>query len=215
MKRWLIVQLFLLLAVVSPLAAQAGDSGDYILGSNDVISINVLGFSDLTVTEVTVRPDGKVAMNPIGDVMVAGLSPAQLSVVIAEKLSYYYESPIVTVGVSQFRTTRVYVVGQVNRSGWYELDKTHNLLDAIGAAQGWTQDALKKKVHIIRNGSKDKPMMINLMDLLKRGDYSKNVVLNEGDVVFLTDNHRIDINRDVLPLIEPGWRIRHWGERRD
>ena len=212
MKRWIIGQFLFLLVAFSPTVAQAGEIVDYVLGPTDVVSINVLGFPDLTVTEVMVRPDGKIAMNPIGDVTASGLSPVQLAEAITERLSYYYEAPVVTVSVSQFRTTRVYVVGQVTRPGWYELDKRHNLMDAIGAAQGWTQDALKTKVHLIRNNSKDRPTMINLMDLLKKGDYSKNVILEEGDIVFLTGNNRIDFVRDVLPTINPGWILRHWND---
>ena len=38
-----------------------------------------------------------------------------------------------------------------------------------------------------------------LLELLKKGDVSKNPRLHEGDVVFLTENHRIDIIKDVLP----------------
>ena len=118
--------------------------------------------------------------------------------------------PIVTVSVRSFRTTRIYVVGQVGRPGSYELNKSHNLMDAVGAAQGWTQDALKTKVYIIRSGSREKPITVNLYDILRKGDISKNYILNDGDIVYLTDNSRIDINRDVMPLVNPVWLIRNW-----
>lgn len=213
MKRWLVI--FCLLVFLYPTNVNANasvntDVDTYILGSGDLLIVSVFGIKDINIPELPVRPDGKISFPPIGEVKASGLSAEELSSKLEEKLSYYYESPHVTVIVNQFRTTRVYVVGQVVRPGFVELDKSHNIFDAIGAAQGWTQDALKTKVYIIRNGSKEKPLTVDLMDILKKGDTSKNYVLNDGDIVFLADNRRIDIVRDIMPLINPLWLINNW-----
>jgi polysaccharide export outer membrane protein len=86
-------------------------------------------------------------------------------------------------------------------------------LDAIGAAKGWTKDAAKTKVYIIRkNQQGEPPLKINLMKLLKEGDTSKNYPLQQGDVVYLTENHRIDFAKDVVPLINAAYMITWIGD---
>ncbi len=206
MKQWKLLLMVVLLSLL-PVSAHASD---YALIPGDVLSISVFGMVDLNVPETTIRPDGKVTFPPVGEVVAAGLTVAELSSQLTEKLGKFYVNPIVNVGVKTFGTTRIYIVGQVTRPGAYDLEKSHTLMDAIGKAEGWTQEALKTKVYIIRNGSQDNPLKVNLLDLLKRGDTSKNYVLNSGDIVYLTNNGKIDINKDVLPMVSPIWLIRHW-----
>jgi polysaccharide export outer membrane protein len=121
---------------------------------------------------------------------------------INELLGQYYVNPKVTVNVLRFSTERVYVIGEVNAPGLYELDKSRNLMDAIGAAKGWTKDAAKTKVFVIHKDHKGDAIRVNLLELLKKADVSKNVSLHEGDIVFLTKNNRIDIVNDILPLTQ-------------
>ena len=206
MKHWIMI--FCVLWCLSPASAAAAD---YILGPGDGISITVFGLPDLSVPEITVRSDGKITISPVGQITVAGLTIEEVSAQLTEKLSFYYENPLVTINITQFRTVRVYVVGQVNRPGTYELDKNHKLMDAIGAAQGWTKDAAKTKVYLIHDGQKSDPLKVNLMDVLKKGDTSKNCILTEGDIVYLSENNKVDIVNDVLPFVYPMYLIHHWG----
>lgn len=210
MRRWSVVVMLLLLLWSRGVAA-----GDYVLGTGDVVGITVFGMTDLNIPELSIRSDGKVAVPIVGDVELAGLTPSKAADRVATRLAYYYENPLVTVNVISFHTTRVYVMGQVNRAGAYELDREHNLMDAIGAAQGWTREALKTNVYLIRKGSRKEPQQINLLDLLKKGDTTKNYVLNDGDIVYLTDNHKVNIVADVLPFVYPGWLIHNWGSGGD
>ena len=205
MKYWIVVLSFF--ACLFPIQAIAGE---YILGPGDVLGINVFGIQEASVTDVTIRPDGKIVLAPIGEVEVSGLSSPDVTERITEKLRKYYTDPIVTVHIVKYRTYRVCIVGQVNRPGAYDLDRAHRLIDAIASAQGWNQEALKTKVYVIRDGGKKEPMKINLLDLLKKGDTSLNITLNEGDIVFLTENHKIDFGRDVAPLINSTYLLRNW-----
>jgi len=117
----------------------------------------------------------------------------------------------VTVNVTRFSTERVYVVGEVTAPGLYELDKSRNLMDAIGAAKGWTKDAAKTKVFLIHKDQVGEPLRVNLMELLKKGDVSKNPLLREGDIVYLTENNRIDITRDIVPLTQIFYNLKAVG----
>lgn len=204
MKRWTLVLAVVLLLLSGGNAA----SSEYVLRPADVLSVNVFGYPELSFPapgnpdSIIIRSDGKFEFPLLGEIEAAGLSPEQLASLLRERLGRYYVNPRVTVNLLRFSTERVYVVGEVNAPGQYELDKSRNLMDAIGAAKGWTKDAAKTKVFIIHKNQQDKPVRVNLMDLLNKGDVSKNLLLQEGDIVYLTDNHRIDIVRDVLPLTQ-------------
>jgi polysaccharide export outer membrane protein len=160
---------------------------------------------------ITIRPDGCFAYPFVGEVKAEGLSPQGLAQLIYTLLSKYYVEPGVTVNVIRFSTERVYVLGEVNAPGQYELDKSRNLMDAIGAAKGWTKDAAKTKVFIIHKDQKGEPARVNLLELLKRGDMAKNIRLQEGDIVYLTENHRINITNDILPWTQIYYNLKTVG----
>ncbi len=172
---------------------------EYKLGPGDVISIGVWGYEDLKNEELVVRPDGKLSFPLAGELTVQGMTPGELTAALTARLGNYVIDPNVTVNVAKFRTTRVYVLGEVNKPGMYELEKQHNLLDAIGMAGSYTKRTAKKEIFIIRKENVDKPQKVNLLKLLKNGDISQNVVLNEGDVVYLTSNGKINFATDILP----------------
>jgi len=205
MNRWMLAVLALIMLVMPAINAAPGE---YILRQGDVVSINVFGYPEISYPApgspdgITIRSDGNFAFPLIGEIKAAGLSPQALAKVIYELLEKYYVNPRVTVNVVRFSTERVYVMGEVNAPGLYELDKSRNLMDAIGAAKGWTKDAAKTKVFIIHKDHKGEAIRVNLMELLKKADVSKNPRLQEGDIVYLTENNRIDITKDILPLTQ-------------
>lgn len=198
----------LLLVLMAMSLQNTSGAEDYRLGPRDVLAISVWGYEDLQVKDLSVRDDGKIAFPLAGELQVNGLSPAELSQKITLALQGYVNNPQVTVNVIKFRTSRVYVLGEINHPGVYEIEKQHRLLDAIGIAGGYTKDAAKKKVFIIRKDSVDKPLEANLLSLLKKGDMTQNYVLGDGDVVYLSDNGRIDFTRDVLPYINTALYIK-------
>lgn len=181
-------------------------SEDYHLCPRDVLAISVWGIDELNITELAIRDDGKIAFPLAGEIQVAGLSPGELMQVITKALDGYINNPKVTVNVIRYHTTRIYVMGEVAKPGLYELEKQHNLLDAIAIAGGYTKDTAKKKIFIISHDGNSTPIQVNLLQLLEKGDMTQNVSLKNGDVVYMTNNHRIDIARDILPYIA-AWNI--------
>lgn len=202
-----VIVVALLLILIFPAAAAADD---YKLSAGDVITISVFGFPELDLKDITIRPDGKIAYPLLGEINVEGLTPTALTARIGDNLGEYYVNPRVTVNVIKTRTTQVCVLGEVNRPGIYEMGKNHTLLDAISAASGWTKDAAKGSVYIVRKNQKGEPLKVNLIALLKKGDMSKNYEINEGDIVFLGENRKIDVLRDIIPLVYPAYLIHHW-----
>lgn len=181
------------------MACVSAQSDEYKLGPGDVISVGVWGYEDLKNEELVVRPDGKLSFPLAGELNVLGMTAGELTTALTTKLGNYVIDPNVTVNVAKFRTTRVYVLGEVNKPGMYELEKQHNLLDAVGMAGSYTKRAAKKEIFIIRRDNVDKPQKVNLLNLLRKGDVSQNVALGEGDVVYLTSNGKINFATDILP----------------
>jgi polysaccharide biosynthesis/export protein len=219
-KKSALILFFLMILMIFPSIAGAGE---YILGAGDVLNItilcpgevfgsstNALGFGTLSVPGAIIRPDGMLAIPLVGEINAKGLTIEDLTRQIIAQLSRYYVEPNVTVNIAKLRTIEVCILGEVNKPGVYQLGSNHTLLEAIGAASGWTKDAAKTKVFIIRKDQKGEPLKVNLVELLKSGDLSKNYSLNEGDIVFLGPNHRIDVSVDVLPYVWSSYLFRHW-----
>ncbi len=208
----LILAITLLLVNLSITGAE-----EYRLGPGDTLEINVWGYEEFeevkSIKSIMIRPDGNIAFPLAGEVKAEGLSAAQLTVVLTKALSEYMKDPRVTVNIIKFRTTRVYVLGEVTRPGMYEIEKQHNLLDAIGMAGGYTKDAAKKKVFIMHKDNPNRPVKANLLNILEKADMSQNYVLNDGDVVYLTKNKRIDFAKDILPFVQGLYYVKNFNDQ--
>ena len=216
MRRLIVLSLlFLFLAGSSgALAASSPPPEDYKLRSGDILSIAVLGYDEFVPTANTggppgflVRPDGRFSFPLIGEVSVQDLTVGELTELIRMRLSEYLIEPKVSINLAFLGGTRVYVLGEVVKPGSYEISKAHNLLDAVTAAGGPTKDGAKRNVYVVRRSEPGKYQKVNLLAILRKGDQSQNVVLNEGDSVFLTSNGRLNFAADVLPFITATYYI--------
>jgi polysaccharide biosynthesis/export protein len=161
-------------------SAFAGPS--YEIGSNDVLHIAVWKEPELTVT-VPVRSDGMISIPLLNDVLAAGLTPMQLSALLAQKLKKYVTAPRVTVVVTQTNSHRVYVVGEVLHSGPISLSHDMTPLQALATA-GLSQFANTKKIYILRtdNGQTQK-IRFNYRQVIKGEEMSQNIPLRPGDTI--------------------------------
>lgn len=173
--------------------------GEYLMRSGDQLQIVVYGHEDLSTrpgvsyTPYVVRPDGMLAMPLIGDVNCQGKTVPQVTQEITNRLAEYIIDPQVTINITKLGTTRVYVLGEVRQQGLFELDKSHNLIDAVAKAGGFTQKSAKRKVYVVRQGMDNFVTQVNLVDLMKKGNLNGNVELQEGDCVYISSNHKIGL----------------------
>jgi polysaccharide biosynthesis/export protein len=204
MKRYGLLFLSMLLLIFS-LGGSAW-AGDYCLGPGDILDISAWSYNELQVNGLMVRPDGKIAFPLIGEIEVEGLTLTALAAKLSLGLSAYVNNPRVTVNLIQLRTVRAYVLGEVNKPGMYEIAKSHNLLDFLSMAGGFTHYAVKKSVYVVhkKDGTYEK---VNLNDLLKKGDLTQNIELDEGDVVYLASNG-LDFIKEILPYITAAYQIK-------
>ena len=162
---------------------------DFLLGPEDVLDIVVWKNEDLSQKVVVVRPDGKISMPLIGEVMASGRTANQLASQIAGRLKEYKENPAVTVSVKEVNSYYVYVLGEVTKSGKYQLKSHATVLQAVAIASGFTIYAAKNKMQVIRNvqGEDGKMREIRIPvrydDLISGKGEIGNFVLKTGDVV--------------------------------
>lgn len=158
-------------------------SPDYVIGPTDVLSVVFWGDRDLS-TDVTVRPDGKISLPLLNDVVAAGQTPEQLRRRLADAAKRYVQNPVVTVVVRQVNNNRAFITGQVSNPGPYVLSGPTTVLQLIAMAGGFTEFADKKHVLITRvEGSAQRAFTFNYDDVVKRRDLSQNLILKAGDTV--------------------------------
>jgi polysaccharide biosynthesis/export protein len=186
--------------------ASAMAAKDYLLRAGDQLNIVVtqqqdLGNSSANQTPFTVRPDGNVSFPLVGEIHAEGMTVSEFTNVLTYGLSRYIVDPDVAVNITKLGRTRVYVFGEVKKPGAVELEKSHTVIDAIGAAEGFTRDTAKKKIYLIHQDEPQSLIKVNLNNMLRTGDMSENYVMREGDLLYMTRNNRIDFARDIAPIL--------------
>ena len=163
-------------------AVMPGAGPDYVIGPEDVLHVAVWKEGDLTAT-LPVRPDGKISLPLLNDVVAAGLTPMQLADSLTEKLKKYVASPRVTVVVTQINSKRIYLVGEVGHTGASPMLPNMTVLQALSSA-GLTQFANTKKIYVMRtqNGKQIK-MPVNYRKLVKGEMMEQNYLLQPGDTI--------------------------------
>ena len=159
-------------------------SSNYRIGADDVLTINVWHEPEVS-RNVPVRPDGKISLPLVGDVEAAGLTPTELQNELEARFSKYLTDPAVSVIVSEIRSQRVNVLGQVFRPGTYPLVPPMSVIDAIANAGGLKEFAKAGKIYILRtlpNGQTEH-IKVQYKNVLKGKRGSKDVLLQTRDTV--------------------------------
>jgi polysaccharide export outer membrane protein len=176
----------------------AEPKNDYQIGAEDVLHISVWQEDDLERV-VTVSPAGIIDFPLIGQVKAAGMTAAQLADRITSLLKEdYLVNPQVTVSIQEYRSQKVYVLGQVVRPGLYYLRSKTTLLEMISQIGGITEHAgknvliIRSAIDEIKEGKKLDEILkrgeaeeIDLYALLVEGDMSYNRFLQPEDVIFI------------------------------
>ena len=159
-------------------------STDYRIGAGDMIEVSTWKEPELSRKEVLVRVDGKISFPLIGDIQAAGMTPAELTETIQKGLTNYVTAPVVTVTVTNPGSQKVYVLGEVMKTGEYQVLKGLTVLQAFALAGGFTQWAAKDEILLIRKeGAKDRIYKINSKDIMKGRDAENNLVLQANDTI--------------------------------
>jgi polysaccharide export outer membrane protein len=173
----MMIALLLGMLLVAPLASHAGD---YVIGEGDGLDIAVWGVQQLTFS-VKVRPDGKITVPGLGDVVASGQTPTGLQTSLTKKLNELVKNPIVTVTVREITNSKVYIFGGGIKSGVYDLSRRTSLLQLL-CTLGELKTADLKKSYLLRNGKKIKE---DFYKLIISGETEDDILLEYNDSLFL------------------------------
>jgi polysaccharide export outer membrane protein len=155
---------------------------DYVIGPEDMLQVTVWK-NDALSKAIPVRPDGKISLPLLHDIQAAGLTTMQLRDKIAAALAEFMPSPEVSVIVTDVRSYRVSVLGEVNRPGVLQLKSEATILEALAMAGGFRDFASPSKIVIFRKDSYGgtHKLSFNYNRALKGQE--DNLNLRSGDVI--------------------------------
>jgi polysaccharide export outer membrane protein len=165
-------------------SAPRAHDDSYVIGVDDVLAINVWKEPDVSRT-VPVRSDGKISLPLAGEIQASGETPRQLEKELAAKLQSFISEPEVTVIVTEVKSQKFNILGQVSKPGSYPLTNSSTVLDAIAQAGGFRDFAKQKSIYILRqnpDGSQSR-LPFNYKDVIKGKDSAQNIKLQPRDTI--------------------------------
>ena len=159
---------------------------EYKIQYGDQLDIKFLYNPELN-ENLVVRPDGRITLQIVGDLMVVSMTPTQLAEALKTRYAAEIRKPEITVIVRQFAAQKVFVDGEVGRPGLVALVGSLTVSQAIAQAGGFGYDARKNEVVVIRQNPGDKPL-VTVVDVLQvqRGiDMTNDINLMPYDMVYV------------------------------
>jgi protein involved in polysaccharide export with SLBB domain len=155
---------------------------DYVLGPGDELSVNLWGGISQTLTR-TIDREGRVMLPESGELQVAGLTLEKAQDAVSGALQPQFHNAHVSVTVARLRTIRIYVVGDVQRPGAYDISSLSSPLTALSAAGGPTAVGSLRLMRHLRN---EKLIgEIDLYDFLLHGIRNTDERLQGGDTLLI------------------------------
>jgi polysaccharide export outer membrane protein len=166
-----------------PAAAAIKAPEDYVIGADDVLTIVFWREKEMS-SEVTVRPDGKITLPLINDVVAAGLTPEQLRVKLTTDSARFIEDPSVSVVVKTINSRKIFITGQVSKPGTYNLTAPMTVMQFIAIAGGLNEFAHRDEIIIMRTeNGKQRTYPFDYSGVIKRSKLDQNISLQPGDTV--------------------------------
>lgn len=185
----------LALMVAAPAAAQLPPTPpvterDYVIGAQDALVITSFDQSDLS-GRFAVETDGTFAFPLLGRVEAAGLTLRQFEGVLRQRLvaGGFFKNPQITVAIAQYRSQKIYVLGEVRKPGIYAISSAMRLVEALALADSTLPTAGPDIVIIPsadgnHSSEEARTARISLTDL-QNGNVGLNVPLKDGDTILV------------------------------
>lgn len=171
----------------APTKADATEQHIYQIGASDELSVVIWRNPDLSAT-VTVRPDGRISLPLVENLVAAGRKPNDLSRDIEAALSKYIREPVVTVVINRAQgvaSEQVRIIGEASKPQSVPFRQNMTLLDVMIQVGGLTDFADGNGAVLVRGSENGKQYSVRLKDLVRRGDISANVEMKPGDILII------------------------------
>ena len=157
----------------------------YVIGPEDVLAVVFWREKDLSV-DAAVRPDGRITVPLLNDLPAAGLTPDQLRERIQTAAAKFVEDPSVTVVVKAINSRKVFITGNIGKSGQYPLAGPTTVMQLIAMAGGLHEFADSDKILIMRTeDGKQVAKRFNYEDVREGKNLNQNIELQPGDTVIV------------------------------
>ena len=188
---------------------RAETTPNYRLFKGDTFNVLAIGFPDgIGINNITIGIDGYVQLPYVGSVKMEGMTLEEAKAVLMESLGEYLRIPDMSLLITSYGPRKVYVMGNVASPGIHDLGiDSMNAYAALASAGGWTNRARSTRIQVIR--VRDDMMYyrtLNMKDYTKKHDLTQNVVLEDGDIVYVPASNGINIAEDVLPYVN-AWAL--------
>ena len=175
----------------SVLKAESAPTPRYLIGPGDQLEIFVWRNPEVS-RSVPVRPDGRISVPLIEDLVAVNKTPTQLARDIERELGTYIQEPLVTVIVTGFIgpfPQQVRIIGEATTPQAIPYRANMSMLDVMIAVGGITDFAAGNRAVIVRNvNGKQREYRLRLDDLVRGGDITANVQVLPGDVVIIPES---------------------------
>ena len=155
---------------------------DYVLGVGDSVTLNLWGSLSQTIVRIVDR-EGRIVLPEAGPMTVSGLTLAQAQTLAENLLRPQFREVHVQLSLARVRTVRIYVVGDVQRPGAYDVSSLSTVVNALYAAGGPTAAGSLRTIRHLRN--KELVREIDLYDFLLHGLRNDPERLQPGDTVLV------------------------------
>lgn len=155
---------------------------DYVIGPGDTLQISTTGLYAVQLT-LAVDRNGNINYPGVGLIPVTGVHFAQLQDYLTQQIGRIFRGFNLTVSLGSLRSIQVYVFGQARRPGLYTISSLSTLLNAVFASGGPLTTGSLRDIQLKRG---DRVVVdFDVYDLLLRGDKTKDVSLQPGDIIYI------------------------------
>ena len=170
----------------NPLAYAADSASpapsEYVLGSGDEVRIQVWGAIDFAGNQ-TLDRNGQINLPKVGAINLSGVQVKDLEAVLKKQVGTVYNNFSLNAALGKLRGITVYVVGQANQPGTYNLNSLSTLINAVFASGGPNPNGSMRQIELKRGGKT--VTTLDMYDFIAKGDKSKDAALQPGDVIMI------------------------------
>jgi polysaccharide export outer membrane protein len=157
----------------------------YRIGPEDVVQVSVWNNEAVSRT-VPVRPDGRISLPLLNDVQAAGLTPMELRDQLMKRFAEFIPAPEVSVVVTEVKSFKVSVIGEVPRPGRYEIRTWTTVMDVLAMAGGFKEFAARSRVTVLRSEGQRSQRIPFDYDAVRSGNGEQlNFIVRPGDIILV------------------------------
>ena len=182
----------------------------YRIGPPDKLDITILPDPSIS-RSVTVRPDGMISIDLVGDVPASGRTAEEVARDSQQRISRYKRDAVVTVALQASLSTEITVLGEIGGARTFPLVRDTRLIEAIGQVGGVGRYANKNRVRIIRLVDGTTHILYADLEAIEVGDLSTNYLLQGGDIIVVPATAMAEVGYALESVLFPIQKLLGFG----